>query len=91
MSFDAAVRRMKQETNEIYGAAEFKEFLLKAQPQLPVDVFDVLRANKIWDLKRLLKVAKEACPDFYYAKHPPLNLTGQHMMRQLWADYLREK
>jgi hypothetical protein len=86
-----AISRMERQTIEMLAAAEFKAFLLRTQPQLATDVFDVLRANQIWDLKRLLKVVKEACPEFYYAKHPPLNLSGQHVMRRLWADYLRDK
>jgi hypothetical protein len=76
---------MERLTIETLAAASFKEFLLKTQPSLPVDVFDVLRANQIWDLQRLLKVTKEACPDFYYAKHPPLNLSGSISQHQLAA------
>jgi hypothetical protein len=85
-----AFAKMEKQTIETPAAASFKVFLLKTQPKLPTDVFDVLRVNPVWDLQRLLKVTREACPDFYYAKQPPLSLKGQHVMRRLWADYLRE-
>jgi hypothetical protein len=81
--------QLRRENERIYAAASFREFLLKSQPSLPVDVFDALRANQVWDLQRLLRIVKEACPSFYYEKHAPLKLTGQRVLRQVWADYLR--